>query len=226
MKNKVLIVEDDADLGNLLKQYLELNAFLACHVYNGEEARKELRTNLYEILIIDVMMPGEDGFTLAKALRQQYPQIPLLFVTARKMKEDILYGLKLGADDYIIKPFDADELILRMQNILRRSWPQPEMISGVIQIGLYTFDPKNLKLSSAAKEKTLTEKESLLLLYFYQHQNKLIKRNEILAHLWDEPNFFNGRSMDVFITRLRKHLAEDRNIKIESLRGIGFKFHY
>lgn len=225
MKVKVLIVEDDADLGHLLKQYLEMNNFQACRVYNGEEARTELKINLYDILIIDVMMPKEDGFTLAAKLKQYDPQIPFLFVTARKLKEDILQGLKLGADDYIIKPFDADELILRMQNILKRIRPRVEKAAEIIRIGLYTFDPENLKLSSATTVKILTEKEARLLHYLYQHQNQLIKRKEILGHLWNEPDFFTGRSMDVFISRLRKLLSEDPAVQIESIRGIGFRFH-
>jgi DNA-binding response OmpR family regulator len=225
MKIKVLIVEDDADLGHLLKQYLEMNDFQVYRVYNGEEARAELKINLYDILIIDVMMPKEDGFTLAAKLKQNYPQIPFLFVTARKLKEDILQGLKLGADDYIIKPFDADELILRMQNILKRSRPRVEKAAEIIQIGLYTFDPENLKLTSSTTKKLLTEKEARLLHYLCKHQNQLIKRKEILEHLWNEPDFFNGRSMDVFISRLRKLLAEDQAVQIESIRGIGFRFH-
>jgi DNA-binding response OmpR family regulator len=225
MKVKVLIVEDDADLGHLLKQYLEMNGFQAYRVYNGEEARAELKINLYDILIIDVMMPKEDGFGLAAKFKQYYPQIPFLFVTARRLKEDILQGLKLGADDYIIKPFDADELILRMQNILKRTRSREEKATEIIQIGLYTFDPENLKLFSATTEKILTEKEARLLLYLCQHQNQLIKRKEILEYLWKEPDFFNGRSMDVFISRLRKLLAEDQTIQIESIRGIGFRFY-
>ncbi|RAJ32157.1 response regulator transcription factor [Pedobacter cryoconitis] len=222
MNIKVLIVEDDTDLGNLLKQYLEINNFQAHRVYNGIEAREELKREAYDILIIDVMMPKEDGFTLAEKLVQTYPQLPFLFVTARKLKEDILYGLKLGADDYILKPFDADELIQRIRNILKRTKiaPAPE----TIQIGIYQFEPVNLMLTSAGDQKILTEKEARLLHYLCLHQNQVIKRNDILNHLWKESDFFNGRSMDVFISRLRKYLAQDKGIHIESIRGIGFRF--
>jgi DNA-binding response OmpR family regulator len=227
MKANVLIAEDDGDLGHLLKQYLEINGFLAHRVYDGEEARQELKNNIYDILIIDVMMPKEDGFTLAEKIRQQYPGLPFLFVTARKMKEDILRGLTLGADDYITKPFDADELILRIKNILSRVKPQGNIMqAGHLQIGQFTFEPQNLKLYSSTSEKLLTEKEAQLLHYLYDHQSRLIKRKEILEHLWSEPDFFNGRSMDVFISRLRKHLAEDPSIQIESIRGVGFMFSF
>lgn len=227
MKASVLIAEDDADLGHLLKQYLEINGFLAHRVYNGEEARQELKINQYDIVIIDVMMPKQDGFTLAEKLKQQYPKLPFLFVTARKMKEDILRGLTLGADDYITKPFDADELILRIQNILNRVKPDRNSTQpGHLQIGKFTFEPQNLRLYSASNEKLLTEKEARLLHYLYDHQSRLIKRKEILEHLWNEPDFFNGRSMDVFVSRLRKHLAEDPSIQIESIRGVGFKFSF
>lgn len=223
MNIKILIVEDDIDLGNLLKQYLEINKFQAHRVYNGIEAREELKRETYDILIIDVMMPKEDGFTLAEKLVQTYPQLPFLFVTARKLKEDILHGLKLGADDYILKPFDADELIQRVRNILKRTKINP-VAREIIQIGSYKFEPENLILTSSEDQKILTEKEADLLHYLCLHQNQIIKRNDILNHLWKESDFFNGRSMDVFISRLRKYLAQDKAIHIESIRGIGFRF--
>ncbi len=221
MKVSVLIVEDDRDLGNLLKQYLELNQFRADRVFNGEEARAALKQEQYDILVLDVMMPKEDGFTLAKQIRQQYPEQAFLFVTARKQKDDILNGLKLGADDYITKPFDADELILRITNILRRT--KPVVAKDICEIGIYRFDPKNLLLISPTVEKILTEKEAALLLYLNTRRNELVPRKEILTTLWGEPDFFNGRSMDVFVSRLRKYLAEDGTIQIDSIRGVGFR---
>jgi len=225
MKVKVLIVEDDIDLGHLLKQYLELNDFEATRVFNGIEAAELLKTARFDILILDVMMPQEDGFSFAARLHQQYPGTPFLFVTARKMKEDILQGLKLGADDYIVKPFDADELILRIRNILKRTYKQPKAIPKIIQIGIYRFDPQNQELISPSTIKMLTEKESRLLMYLCDHPMQLIKRKAILDHLWESSDFFNGRSMDVFISRLRKYLAADKNISIESIRGVGFRFN-
>jgi DNA-binding response OmpR family regulator len=226
MKTKVLIVEDDFDLGNMLKQYLEINDFEVNRVFNGEEARFELSKNEYDVLVLDVMMPKEDGFTLAKKLKVTHPDLPFLFVTARKMKDDVITGLKLGADDYIIKPFDVDELILRIQNILKRSKPNLVPNEASYQIGIFKFEPKNLLLISPTGQSQLTEKEAQLLFFLYQKKDQLIKRQEILNFLWKEADFFNGRSMDVFITRLRKLLSEDKTIQIESIRGIGFRFYY
>ncbi len=216
------------DLGNLLKQYLELNQFQVHRVFNGVEARAELKQNSYDILILDVMMPQEDGFTLAEKLQKSHPDLPFLFVTARKLKEDVLTGLKLGADDYITKPFDADELILRIQNILKRKTvpnlqnesKKPEIYS----IGKFTFEPQNLILKTEKSERTLTEKEAELLNFLYQHKDRIIKREEVLNHLWEEADFFTGRSLDVFISRLRKYLSEDDSVQIESIRGVGFRF--
>lgn len=224
MKVRVLIVEDDMDLGHLLKQYLEFNNFDVTRVFNGVEARKAVANNVFDILILDVMMPKEDGFVLADKISQSHPDIPFLFVTARKNKEDILFGLKLGADDYIIKPFDVDVLILRIQNILKRTTKRTESILENIQIGLYHFQPKSLLLTSAESKVTLTEKESKLLHYLYANKERLITRDEILTFMWPDTSYFSGRSMDVFITRLRKHLIGDPEIHIESIRGMGFNF--
>lgn len=221
---KVLIVEDDLDLGNLLKQYLELNSFSVNRVFDGIEARDELKQNEYDILILDVMMPREDGFELAQKLQVQYPNLPFLFVTARKMKEDVLTGLKLGADDYITKPFDADELILRIKNILKRKQNSAPQKIDTFKIGIFTFEPENFSLVSPNSTKILTEKEVQLLSYFVQHKNQLIKRNDVLSHLWEEADFFSGRSLDVFVSRLRKYFSEDPSIQIESVRGVGFRF--
>ena len=225
---KILIVEDDLDLGNLLKQYLELNKFQVHRVFNGVEARAELKLNSYDILVLDVMMPQEDGFTLAQKLQYSNPDLPFLFVTARKLKEDVLTGLKLGADDYITKPFDADELILRIQNILKRkSIPKlPDEVRKfeTYSIGKFTFEPQNLILKTEKSERTLTEKEAQLLSFLYQHKDRIIKREEVLNHLWVEADFFTGRSLDVFISRLRKYLSEDESVQIESIRGVGFRF--
>lgn len=224
MMTKVLIVEDDLDLGNLLKQYLELNQFQVNRVYNGEEARAILLSEEFDILILDVMMPKEDGFTLAKKLQTLYPHLPFLFVTAKKLKEDIIAGLQLGADDYVTKPFDADELILRIKNILKRKQNSAPPKIDTFKIGIFTFEPENFSLISPNSTKILTEKEVQLLSYFIQHKNQLIKRNDVLSHLWEEADFFSGRSLDVFVSRLRKYLSEDASIQIESVRGVGFRF--
>ena len=224
MSASILIVEDDIDLGHLLQQYLRLNHFQARQVFNGVEARAALLQQRYDVLIIDVMMPQEDGFQLAEKLVRNYPELPFLFVTARKMQEDVIQGLTLGAEDYIVKPFDADELILRLKNILKRSRNTPEVQQRIFAIGNYQFDPQNMHLSIHSSSVLLTEKESQLLHYLCIHQNRLIKRTDILSYLWKEADFFNGRSMDVFISRLRKYLAEDPNVQIENVRGVGFRF--
>lgn len=222
MKTSVLIVEDDRDLGNLLRQYLELNQFRVDRVYNGEEAMERLKTNCYDILVLDVMMPKEDGFALARKIRRDHPRQAFLFVTARKQREDILQGLQLGADDYITKPFDADELILRINNILRRT--KSVLVDPVIyEIGIFRFDPANLLLRSSSSETVLTEKEAALLEYLYKKKNELVTRKEILQKLWGEADFFNGRSMDVFVSRLRKYLSKEERVKIDSVRGVGFR---
>jgi DNA-binding response OmpR family regulator len=224
---RVLIVEDDLDLGNLLKQYLELNQFQVSRVFNGEEARAELINNEFDILILDVMMPKEDGFTLAKKLQTHYPHLPFLFVTAKKLKEDIITGLKLGADDYVTKPFDADELILRIKNILKRKNQVVEAPKlETYELGIYTFEPQNLILKTSKSEKILTEKEAQLLLYLIQNKDKIIRREDVLGLLWEEADFFSGRSLDVFISRLRKYLSEDPNLQIESIRGVGFRINF
>lgn len=224
MDSKILIVEDDLDLGNLLKQYLEMNGFQVKRVFNGLEAFDELKHQEYDLMILDVMMPELDGFSLAKKLNNYYPEQSFLFVTAKTMREDKLAGLKLGADDYIVKPFDADELILRIRNILRRAKNEIKKSNQVFNIGLFSFDYKNLLLKFEDFEKTLTEKEADLLYYLCLNQKELIKREDILVYLWKEPDFFNGRSMDVFMSRLRKYFAKDPSIHIESVRGVGFRF--
>lgn len=221
---RVLIVEDDIDLGNLLKQYLEVKNLFVHRVFDGIEAREELKKNEYDILLLDVMMPREDGFALAEKLQKQYPQLPFLFVTARNMKEDIITGLKLGADDYITKPFDADELILRIQNVLKRKQGVESQKIKTVQIGKFTFTPENLTLVYENSTINLTQKEAELLNYFVQHKNELIRREHVLNLLWKEADFFSGRSLDVFVSRLRKYLSKDSSIEIESVRGIGFRF--
>lgn len=223
---RVLLVEDDIDLGDLLKQYLEVKNFSVRRVFDGIEARKELKENVYDILILDVMMPREDGFELAEKLQKQHPQLPFIFLTARKLKEDIITGLKLGADDYITKPFDVDELILRIQNILKRKQRIEPLKTQITQIGKFTFELENLTLIHENYKINLTQKEAELLNYFVQHRSQLIRREYVLNLLWKETDFFSGRSLDVFVSRLRKYLSADPSIEIESVRGIGFRFLY
>lgn len=222
MSAAILIVEDDEDLGHLLKQYLELNGFIAVWCTNGVEARLKLQEQLFDLVLTDVMMPVEDGFTFAAEVFRIFPQIPLLFITARKLKEDIIKGLKLGADDYIIKPFDAEELVLRIRNIIKRTSPNtPAPIE--LPIGLYTFYPKELVLEGPTGRQMLTQREVEVLLILWENIGKLVSKREILDRLWKESDFFTGRSLDVFVSRLRKCLTSDPSITIESVRGTGLR---
>lgn len=221
----ILLAEDDVDFGNILQQYLTLHNFDVVWAKDGKEALEIFKNNNFDICVFDVMMPKLDGFSLAEKVIQQNPEMPFVFLTARNQKEDKLKGLKLGADDYIVKPFEADELILRLQNIIKRT--QKSMVtttSDIVKISSYTFNPKQLQLEHKTKTQRLTEKEVQLIQFLYEHKNQLLKREEILSEVWQNDDFFSGRSMDVFISRLRKYFAEDPTIKIESIRGVGLEF--
>ena len=226
-KKHILLAEDDQDFGNLLKQFLEISGFKVTWVKHGEAALNAFKTNAFDICVLDVMMPKLDGFTLAEHIIEEHPKVPFVFLTARKLKEDKVKGLKLGADDYIVKPFEADELVLRLHNILKRSTKtQVQNISKEqsIQINEYTFNLKRLELVHKDYKQQLTEKEAALILFLFQHKNQLLKREEILNVVWKQDDFFSGRSMDVFISRIRKYFKEDASISIESIRGIGLEF--
>ncbi len=229
MKN-ILLAEDDHDFGTMLKQYLTLNKFQVTWVMNGEEAFNAFTKNTFDICILDVMMPIMDGFTLAKKIIDINPEIPFLFLTARKTKEDKIKGLKLGADDYVVKPFEAEELIFRIKNIIKRTEQQKNIQAEqpeekLIKIGEYTFDTENLELKIKGEVNKITAKEAKLLYYLYNNRNQLIRRDDILADIWGKTDFFSGRSMDVFISRIRKYLKDDSSITLESVRGIGLEFN-
>lgn len=221
----ILLTEDDFDFATILKQYLEISGFQVTWAKNGAEALTALNHNdNIDICILDVMMPQMDGFMLAEKIIAINPQVPFLFLTAKSLKEDKIKGLKLGADDYILKPCEADELVLRLQNILKRSQLPHLKSTETIAIGKYQFDYLNQHLIHLKKTQRLTEKEAQLLLYLLQNKNGLIKREAILNAIWGSDDFFSGRSMDVFVSRLRKYFSEDSTIKIESIRGLGFEF--
>ncbi|RBW55822.1 DNA-binding response regulator [Tenacibaculum sp. E3R01] len=225
-KHHVLLVEDDIDFGNILKQYLEITGYNVTWFKDGEEALNNIKSNIYNICVLDVMMPKMDGFTLAENITKLFPELPFVFLTARKLKEDKLKGLKLGADDYIVKPFEADELVLRLHNILKRTNTKvvKKDIESKMLIGFYTFDTQRLELTFNDSIQKLTEKETELILFLFKHKNQLLKREAILNAVWKNDDFFSGRSMDVFISRLRKYFKKDPNITIESSRGIGLEF--
>ncbi|HEY6082767.1 MAG TPA: response regulator transcription factor [Chitinophagaceae bacterium] len=219
---KLLLVEDNADLGSILKQYLEDNRFTVVWRKNGEEGLIAFKQDQFDLCVLDVMLPLKDGFTLARDIHALNDQMPFIFLTARNNKDDRIKGLKLNADDYITKPFDAEELVLRIQNILRRIQLPAE--EGPIRIGRFIFEYKNLLLKEKDIKYKLTLQEAKLIRYLYEHRNNLVTREALLENIWGKNDYFLGRSMDVFITRLRKYFSSDKRIKIESTRGIGITF--
>ena len=231
-KTKVLLAEDDYDFGSILKQYLQIHNFEVVWALDGAEAfalctaDEHQEEYAFDICVFDVMMPKLDGFTLAEKVLQHNPEIPFIFLTAKKMKEDKIRGLKLGADDYIVKPFEADILVLRLQNILKRTQKTNKSSKNGQQfsIGKYVFDTVNYQLKFNGETQRITEKEAQLIQYFYDHKNQLIKREDVLENVWGNDDFFSGRSMDVFISRLRKYFKKDSSIAIESTRGVGLTF--
>lgn len=224
-KIRLLLVEDDTDLGRLLSKYLDIQGIEVSLAPDNTAALLVLQENLFDIAVLDVMLPEGDGFSLAQNIRKKYPQMPFLFLTARKQKEDVLKGLSIGADDYIIKPFDADELILRVQNILRRSQSSVTLKNTVLEIGNFTFEPSQLRLNLENNSILLTKKETGILELLAQKPGRIVSREDVLEKLWGQADYFNGRSLDVYIGRLRKLFESDSRIKIESIRGAGFILH-
>ena len=221
---KLLLAEDDIDLSTVLIQYLQLHNFEVSWAENGAKALELFQKNTFDICILDVMMPVMDGFTLAEELIKINPETPFIFLTAKSMMEDKIKGLQLGADDYIVKPFEVEELILRLNNILKRSESNSKINNEQIQIGNYLFDTKRMCLKLEHKTQQLTEKEAALIHFLYNHRNQLVKREAILKAVWKTDDYFSGRSMDVFITKIRKYFQEDSRITIESTRFIGLEF--
>lgn len=220
MKTKLILVEDDQDLGMVLKQYLEFSDFEVIWFDHPQKFLDDLAVlETSKLLILDVMMPQIDGFTLANQLKNQL-NIPYLFLTAKGQSFDRVLGLKLGGEDYITKPCDPEELVLRIKNILKRNQP---ILEEIVRIGNYNFNRNQMRLSFDEKEFQLTEKEVELLEYFILHNHKLVTRKEILETIWGENDYFMGRSLDVFMTRLRKYFTLDERVKFESIRGVGFK---
>ena len=227
MNAKILLVEDEIDLGNVVKQYLEIVGFEVDWAKNGKLAFDQLQQlhSFYQLIIIDVSMPVMDGFELANRIFEAGIQVPFLFLTARNEKADRLYGLKIGADDYISKPFDVDELVLRIKNIIRRYAATETPQRPVITRGDVAFNKDSLRLSiKHSNDVILTPREAELLLYLFEHENRVLRREDILVQLWGRNDYFLGRSLDVFISRLRKHLNNSGCIRIENVYGVGFIF--
>lgn len=228
MSKRLLLAEDDADFRNLLAQFLGMFDYEVTTAPDGAVALETFHQGTFDICVFDVMMPKLNGFDLAEKIIATNPETPFIFLTARKLKEDKIRGLKLGADDYIVKPFEADELVLRLNNILRRRGrviaPATTGSSGVFSIGNYDFNRARLELIHGGKTQKLTQKETELIDYLYQQRNTLVKRETLLQAVWGSDDFFSGRSMDVFISRLRKYFAADPAISIVSTRGVGLEF--
>ncbi len=223
MKGKILYVEDDDTLSMITQENLELNGYQVWLAKDGKTASQLLFSHPYDIYILDVMLPGMDGYSLAEMIRKRDIQTPILFLSAKSLKEDRIQGLKTGADDYITKPFSMEELLLKIKIFLKRSQVNDNTHPTKLGIGSYDFDYQNLSLGNQGKEIIVTQREADLILYFAQRKNQVIKRSEILEKIWGEDDYFMGRSLDVFISRLRKYFKEDTRIKLENIHGVGFK---
>lgn len=224
-KNRVLLVEDDFNLGFVVQDNLKKQGYLVILARDGKEGLQLFNEKEFDICLLDVMLPKMDGFTLAEDIRKTNAEIPLLFLTAKALIEDKVKGYKAGADDYLSKPFEMQELLLRMEALLKRSNrnPDEEKNDSLFSIGSYSFDATNFMLTSAASEKKLTKKEAAVLKLLCQHKNTLLQRQLVLNMVWGDDSYFTGRSLDVFIAKLRKYLKEDDSIRITNVHGIGFK---
>lgn len=220
---KILLVEDDSNLGSITSQYLMAKGFNCHWEENGELGYQSFVKNEYDLVILDVMMPVKDGFSTAKDIRGIDKNIPIIFLTAKSMKEDTLKGFEIGGDDYLTKPFNMDELVARINAILKRVSSDSDSYFDDLEIGKLTFNPKMQILSMGDFSVTLTTKESDLLTLLYKNKNNILDRNHALKAIWGDDNYFNGRSMDVYIAKLRKYLKQDDQIQIINVHGRGFK---
>jgi len=220
---KILLCEDDENLGMLLREYLQAKEYTATLCPDGEIGYREFMKNKYDICVLDVMMPKKDGFTLAQEIREANADIPIIFLTAKTLKEDILEGFKIGADDYITKPFSMEELVMRIEAIIRRVHGKKTKESTLYHLGQFVFDTQKQILSIGEKQTKLTTKENDLLSLLCAHANEILQREFALKTIWIDDNYFNARSMDVYITKLRKHLKDDPTIEIINIHGKGYK---
>ncbi|ATL47092.1 DNA-binding response regulator [Chitinophaga caeni] len=227
-KAKILLVEDDFNLGAVTKKRLEEAGFFVEHCIDGDTAWKEFQRTMYDICLLDVVMPKKDGFTLAQLIRRKNDFVPILFLTSKSLDEDKITGFKHGADDYVTKPFSMQELLYRIEVFLKRTRPLNADKKAIYKLGNLIFDYGELKIvnpDAKKKVKILTQKEADLLKFLCENANKTLKREEILYHVWGKDDYFLGRSMDVFITKIRKNFPAESPVKLETLHGIGFKFH-
>lgn len=224
---KILLVEDDPNLSMVIKDYLEMLDFNTTLCKDGEEGLTEFTNGNYDLVILDVMMPKKDGFTVAEDIRKFDDHTPIIFLTAKSLKEDRIRGFQVGCDDYIAKPFSTEELSMRIKAIMKRCMRAQNGVANddqkIFGIGSYTFDYGNMLLKSENVEKPLTRKEASLLKLLCIYEDKLLTRETALKSVWGDDDYFIGRSMDVFITKLRKHLKDDPRIHITNVHGAGFK---
>ncbi len=222
---RILLAEDDENLGALLKDYLNAKGFSTTLYTDGEKASGAFVQNAFDLCLMDVMMPVMDGFTAAKIIREKDPRVPIIFLTAKNLKEDVLEGFKLGADDYITKPFSMEELLFRIEAVLRRTMSDNSASQDqiVYNIGNYCFDTQKQTLQINDTSYRLTTKESELLHLLCNNANQVLERNYALKTIWGDDSYFNARSMDVYITKLRKYLKDDPSVEILNVHGKGFK---
>ncbi len=222
---KILLVEDDQNFGDVLRSYLEMNEYNITLATDGEQGLSTFQGGSFDLCILDVMMPKKDGFTLAKDIREANKEMPIIFLTAKTMKDDVIQGFKIGADDYITKPFNSEELLYRIQAILKRSQnaPAAEEDKTEFEIGNYHFHYPLRILSHDGEKEKLSPKEAELLKMFCMKMNDILPRSEALTKIWGEDNYFTARSMDVFVTKLRKYLKKDDSIEIINIHGNGFQ---
>jgi DNA-binding response OmpR family regulator len=229
-KPLLLLAEDDASLGMVVKDYLNISGYEVFWCEDGKMAWESFQKNKFDLCLLDVMLPEMDGFDLANSIRQLNPEIPILMLTAKSLKEDKIKGFKLGADDYIVKPFNIEELVFRIEVFLRRSKSTGNKENtqkvNLNQIGNYLFDYDNLTLQRQDDIKNLTQKEADILKLLLEQKGQVVKRSEILIKVWGEDDFFLGRSLDVFVSKLRKYLKDDTNIEIQTIYGVGFKLTF
>lgn len=222
-RKRILLVEDDPNLGFVIKDNLMIKGYDVMLCMDGAQASDIFVHEDFDLCILDVMLPKKDGFTLAREVRAKNRDIPIIFLTAKGMVEDKLEGFRTGADDYITKPFSLEELLARIGVFMRRTTNEPLKEHNVFQIGKYQFDPKNLLLKDHDSEKMLTQKEAEVLKLLYNHRDRVLKREEILNQVWGNDDYFMGRSLDVFISKLRKYLKDDTAIRIVNYHGVGFR---
>jgi two-component system response regulator VicR len=225
MKKKILYVEDDPNLAFATMDNLEANEYEVVHAADGEQAWELFGKEHFDICVLDVMLPKMDGFTLAEQIRKADHQVPILFLTARTMQEDKIRGLELGGDDYVTKPFSIQELMLRIEVFLRRSnkTPKAPLKPDTNQIGSFTFDFQKLTLSREGVSQNLTFREAEVMKYLSERVDQVIRRDELLKAIWGDDDYFMGRSLDVFISRIRKYLSADSRIRIDNVHGVGFR---